>query len=249
MQIWNKLKFILSLLFWAVIWQLISDYIIKDPIVFPNSTNVIANAYELLFVNYKIIPDIIGSAERYIIAALIAMPMAIISAVLVSGNRKFKDLFYPIISLTYPLPKVAILPFLLLVFGIGDSAKIAMIVLGMYYLIFINIYVGLSLLLKGQLGDIVYTYRIEGINYWVHFLFKGSYRYFLTGLKAALGYGLTLVVVSEISLAKNGIGFFIWSTWDAFRVTDLYSALLILALIGYGINTACDYLINHSIGE
>lgn len=195
--------------------------------------------------NAKIIKHLIGSGERYLIAIVLAVPLAIATAIFVAGSSKAKDLFYPIISLTYPLPKVAILPFLLLVFGIGDSAKIVMIALGIFYLLFINIYVGLTLELKGQLGDIVRTYQIRGVNYWYYFLFQGSYKHFLVGLKAALGYGLTMVVVSEISIAKNGIGFFIWSAWDAFRVVDLYSALFILALIGYFINAACDYLINH----
>lgn len=248
MQIWSKIKFIFSLLLWVSIWQLVCQFIIKDPVVFPDFVSILQNTVEL-FSNQRIVPHIIGSAERFCLAVLCAAPISVLFAVLVAGNQKIKDLFYPLISLTYPLPKVALLPFLLLVFGIGNTAKIAMIALGIFYLIFINVYVGLTRVLNGQLGDIVQAYEVKGISYWYHFLFKGSFAPFLTGFKTAMGYGLTLVVVSEISMAKDGIGFFIWSSWDSFRIVDLYSGLLILSIIGYVINAGCDYLISLRIGE
>lgn len=248
MPTWNKIKFIFSLLIWAAVWQIISQFVVMDQAVFPDFFSVLKNSIDL-FAQQRIVPHLVGSGHRYILAVLYAAPVAVLMAVLVVGNQKIKDLFYPLISLTYPLPKVAILPFLLLIFGIGDAAKITMISLGVFYLIFINVYVGLSQVISGQLGDIVRSYEIKGINYWYHFLFKGSLNPFLTGFKAALGYGLTLVVVSEISMSKDGIGFFIWSSWDSFRILDLYSGLLILAIIGYVINACCDYLIGLRIGE
>lgn len=248
MPIWNKIKFIFSLLFWAAVWQAVSQYVVRDQATFPLFSSVFMNVTDL-FLQHRIDPHLLGSVRRYALAVLYAAPLAVVMAVLVVGNQKIKDLFYPLISLTYPLPKVAILPFLLLVFGIGDAAKITMISLGVFYLIFINVYVGLSQILMGQLGDIVRSYEIKGVNYWYHFLFKGSLKSFLTGFKAALGYGLTLVVVSEMSMSKDGIGFFIWSSWDSFRILDLYSGLLILSIVGYVINACCDYLIDLRIGE
>jgi NitT/TauT family transport system permease protein len=237
-------RFTLVILSWGLLWQIMSTLVIKDDILFPSTTAILKNSFSLLFINLNIIHHLIASFERYFIALFIAAPAAILSALLIAGNSTFRLIFYPIINVTYPLPKVALFPFLLLIFGISDSAKIAMIFLGMYFLLFFSMYSGLTRTLNGQLGDIVKSYRISGINYWYHFMFKGCRQFFYLGLQTALGYGLTLVVVSEISLTNKGLGFFIWSAWDSFRILDLYSGLFILALIGYLINAICDFLIS-----
>jgi ABC-type nitrate/sulfonate/bicarbonate transport system permease component len=237
-------RFTLVVLFWGLLWQITSTLVIKDETLFPSTAAILKNSFSLLFVSSNIIPHLMASFERYSIAFLIAAPAAIVSALLIAGNSTFRWIFYPIINVTYPLPKVALFPFLLLIFGISDSAKIAMIFLGMYFLLFFSMYTGLTRILNGQLGDIVKSYRVSGLNYWYHFMFKGCLQYFYIGLQTALGYGLTLVVVSEISLTKSGLGFFIWSAWDSFRILDLYSGLFILAIIGYFINACCEILIS-----
>jgi ABC-type nitrate/sulfonate/bicarbonate transport system permease component len=236
-------RFSFVVLFWGLVWQIVSTHLISDETLFPSTFNIIKNSIFLIFINKNIIPHLLVSFERYSVALLIAAPIAILSAILVSGSSTFRWLFYPIIKITYPLPKVALFPFLLLIFGISDSVKIAMIFLGMYFLLFFSMYTGLTKTLNGQLGDIVKSYRISGYNYWFHFMFKCSLQYFFIGLQTALGYGLTLVVVSEMSLTKSGLGYFIWSAWDSFRILDLYSGLFVLAVIGYLINIICDYLI------
>ena len=239
-------RFTLVVLFWCLLWQITSTLVIKDETLFPSTTSILKNSFSLSFVNLNIIPHLIASFERYLLALIIAAPAAILTAILIAGSSTFRWIFYPIINVTYPLPKVALFPFLLLIFGISDSAKIAMIFLGMYFLLFLSMYSGLTRTLNGQLGDIIKSYRISGLNYWYHFMFKGCLQYFYIGLQTALGYGLTLVVVSEISLTKSGLGYFIWSAWDSFRILDLYSGLFILAMIGYLINLLCDFLIQKS---
>ena len=234
-------RFTLVVLFWCLLWQITSTLVIKDETLFPSTTSILKNSFSLSFVNLNIIPHLIASFERYLLALIIAAPAAILTAILIAGSSTFRWIFYPIINVTYPLPKVALFPFLLLIFGISDSAKIAMIFLGMYFLLFFSMYSGLTRTLNGQLGDIIKSYRISGLNYWYHFMFKGCLQYFYIGLQTALGYGLTLVVVSEISLTKSGLGYFIWSAWDSFRILDLYSGLFILAMIGYLINLLCDF--------
>lgn len=67
---------------------------------------------------------------------------------------------------------------------------------------------------------------------------------FLVGLKAAIGYDLLLVVVSEFSVSKNGIGHFIWQAWDQFRIIDMYAGVLILCLLGLCFSYVLDTIID-----
>ena len=63
----------------------------------------------------------------------------------------------------------------------------------------------------------------------------GTLQEILTGLKLALNYGLTLVVVSEISASNNGIGYFIWKSWDQFKIINVYSGVFVLSIIGFAL--------------
>ncbi len=116
--------------------------------------------------------------------------------------------------------------------------------IGMFYLVYINVRNGTKRILSSPLMDIVHVYKIHGINYYYHFLFKGVLRDFLVGLKAAMGYGLLLVVVSEFSVSRNGIGHFIWQSWDQFRIADMYAGILILCLLGLFIFSLLDAIID-----
>ena len=81
--------------------------------------------------------------------------------------------------------------------------------------------------------DIITIYPLTRFHYFFYFLIKGSLQEILTGLKLALNYGLTLVVVSELTASNNGIGYFIWKSWDQFKVVDVYSGVLTLSILGF----------------
>ncbi len=186
-----------------------------------------------LLVHGDLLSNTISSLYRLSIAALVAIPTAIALATITSTVKWFDELFEPIIAFTFPLPKVAIYPLLLLIFGIDQKSKIALIAIGIFYLVFINTRLGMKKLLASQINDIVLVYKLSRWNYFVNYLVKGSQLDILTGIKIALNYALTLVIVSEATVSNNGIGYFIWRSWDQFNILNVYSSVLLLCLIGY----------------
>lgn len=175
----------------------------------------------------------LSSLYRLLIAALIAIPSAIIMATISSRVKWFDELISPIIAFTFPLPKVAIYPLMLLVFGIDQKSKIALISIGIFYLVYINTRLGMKKLIESQVNNIVLVYPLSNWNYLINYLIKGSQLEILTGFKIALNYGLTLVIVSEATVSNNGIGYFIWRSWDQFNILNVYSAVLLLSTFGF----------------
>lgn len=203
-----------------------------DPLYYPAPLSVAMNTLTLL-VHGDLLSNTISSLYRLSIAALVAIPTAIALATITSTVKWFDELFEPIIAFTFPLPKVAIYPLLLLIFGIDQKSKIALIAIGIFYLVFINTRLGMKKLLASQINDIVLVYKLSRWNYFVNYLVKGSQLDILTGIKIALNYALTLVIVSEATVSNNGIGYFIWRSWDQFNILNVYSSVLLLCLIGY----------------
>ncbi|AUO00083.1 ABC transporter permease subunit [Bacteriovorax stolpii] len=239
----NFLLSTLTILLMALLWELLAFKQIVDVQFFPPPHLFIAKMFELLKGDF-FHNDLCNSLWRFFLASLISIPLACFLG-LEAGASKIADrIINPFLALTYPLPKVAIFPLILLIFGLGDSSKVILIAIGMFYLIYINVRNGTKRILTSPLMDIVHVYKISGWNYYYHFLLKGIFRDFLVGLKAALGYGLLLVVVSEFSVSKNGIGHFIWQAWDQFRIIDMYAGVLILCLLGLCFSYVLDTIID-----
>ncbi|MEQ1722646.1 MAG: hypothetical protein ABL930_05685 [Pseudobdellovibrio sp.] len=234
----------LGLLPWIIIWEVISHFYIKDPGLFPSFFEVLKNLVQLVFVNQKMGPHLAASSFRFLVAFAIAAPLAYFLAVLAAGQKVIRFLFNPIVTSTYPLPKVALIPLVLLFFGTGDLSKIVLIGLGVFYLIYINTYHGAVFLMQSPMQDVINVYHVKGRHFWYSFLTKGSFKSFLVGAKAGAGYGLTLVVVSEMSLSQSGVGYFIWSAWDSFRILDMYSGIFLIGVLGFIMNYFSDWLID-----
>lgn len=228
---------------WLVLWEVISRFIVNDVQLFPSLFSIFTNTFDLLFVTQTMLPHLTASGFRFFTAILIAVPIGFGLALLSASLKPVHIVLNPLIKVSFPIPKVALIPFLLLAFGTGDSSKIALISLGLFYLVYANTFHGAQQLLQGPLSDLIQIYRIRGSNYWVKILARGSVPDFLVGLKTGLNYGLTLVVISEISMTNFGVGAFIWSAWDSFRIIDMYSGLVIIGLCGFFINSLSESLI------
>lgn len=229
----------------GLIWHVLARTHFVDQEFFPSPFDVAVKLSQLI-IHGELTTDILASAMRLLLGTLISVPVSLIIAVLCVHSKIIGNIFRPIIAFTYPLPKVAIIPLLMLIFGIGDSSKVAVISLGMFYLIFVNLYTSMMKLKSSTLNAVTKIYKIEKKDYLFQFLIKGSLLDFLVGLKLALGYGLTLVVVSEFSMSRNGVGNFIWKTWDQFKILDMYAGIFFLCLIGFFVYGLLDYLITRT---
>ena len=236
------MKKIIPLLLIFLIWECLAFYKIIDPSFYPRPSIILSTLYNQVFAGTLFL-DLLHSLYRLFYAILIAVPLAYLVSLL-SAHCKIVDNFVnPIILFTYPLPKVAIFPFLLLIFGIADKSKIAMIAIGIFYLVLINTREGMLNLLKSDLVSIIKVYHPSRINYLYNFIFKGSFRHFFIGIITGINYGLTLVVVSEFNLSNNGIGNYIWKSWDQFRIEEMYAGIFLLCLTGFAINVFLDEIL------
>lgn len=237
------MKSIISILLFLIVWHLMTVFSVIDPGFYPSPFKITLNLIQLLKSDSDFTLNVILSLKRLLWASLLTFPVAIMLALLTSTNRLFDHLINPFVALTFPLPKVAIYPLMLLVFGIDEKSKIALIAVGIFYPVFINSRLGFRKVLNGPTADILKIYPLKTFDYCWHYLLKGSQLEILTGLKLALNYGLTLVVVSETTASNNGLGYFIWRSWDQFKLINVYSSIFLLSALGAIFYYGLDYLI------
>lgn len=228
--------------FIVVGWQVAAYAGWIDALYFPAPLDILARAVELVRSKPEFLQNIAHSSRRFLIAAAIAVPAGIILGVCMGLCFRLRQILSPLISFTYPLPKLAVMPFLMMFFGIGDLSKIILIGISIFYLVLLGV-MHAVMAMPGVYFDIIKVYRIGFFNRMYFVFLKGIFPDILNSCKLGLGSGVLMVLVSEFVLASNGIGFFMWNAWDHFRIKDIYVGFFVVAFIGFGLFTCFDRLV------
>ncbi len=157
---------------------------------------------------------------------------------LLAGVSRPVERFYdPIISLTYPVPKIVVLPILIAWLGSGSASKIAVITAACFYPSFINAYYGA----KGVAKLHVWSALNMGASRWQTFrkiVLPSSLPQIFAGLRIASALALIVTIAAEMSGSRNGLGFLIMTAEDSLRFDLMYAAIVAIALIGFASDRA-----------
>ena len=229
----NLKSSLLIAIVYITLWEVLSRVVLQNDSLFPSLVQIVQALTTQIqtseFWNLFLLP----SLSRFFTAALIGIPLGLVTGLTCARWEFLNRLLGPFFAFSYPLPKVVLFPFLILIFGIGFWSKVLLICLGIFYLVHINVYIGALRVLQSDYSAVARVYRFTKWNWWYHFYLKGCVPSLLVGMKAGLIYGLTLIIVGEMSMTQDGIGFYIWSAWDQFRIVDLYVGTVIVGIWGF----------------
>ncbi|HXF34204.1 MAG TPA: ABC transporter permease, partial [Candidatus Acidoferrales bacterium] len=183
--------------------------------------------------------DTLMTLSRILVGFFIgAIPGTILG--LIMGINKWARAFMdPIVSILYPIPKIAILPLMLLIFGIGEASKYSLVAIGVFFLMVINTESGVRQIQQIYL-DVAQSYRIRPFSFYTRVLLPGALPNVFAGVKLSIGVGIILGVAAEFTAAKSGLGFTIWNGWQTLQVERMYVALVMVSLLGFILTTALD---------
>ena len=141
----------------------------------------------------------------------------------------------PLIAFLHPLPKIAVLPLVMIVFGIGEASKIVVVALGAFFPMLIAVMAGVRQI-HPDTFEAAQAYGANRRQVFAHVVVPGSLPLVLTGLRLSFNIGLLLTVAVELTSAQEGLGKMIWLAWQTMRTENLYAALFVLAALGAGFN-------------
>ena len=155
----------------------------------------------------------------------------ILTGVVVGYFQLADDVARPLVAATYPIPKIAILPLLILWLSIGEGSKVAVIMLGAFFPVVINVRAGVRnvdpLLIKAAL-----SLGSGPFNVIRKVILPMTLPMIFAGLKLGVGIALLLVVTAEMIAADKGLGFLILSSADLMQTTRLLFGIMVLSGMG-----------------
>ncbi|PSR24513.1 MAG: taurine ABC transporter permease [Sulfobacillus thermosulfidooxidans] len=176
--------------------------------------------------------DLKASLYRILMGFFLGAGPGLILGLLMGLFPLVRAILEPVVAATYPIPKLALLPLFMLIFGIGNLEMILVIAAGAIYLVLINTLAGVVEIPKIY-WDVA---RDLGAGWWDRFktvAFPGALPLIFTGLKLSMGMAILLIVAAESDGANHGVGFLIWRAYDIYDIRQMYVAFVLLSLMGY----------------
>ena len=146
--------------------------------------------------------------------------------------RPVRTVFQPLVASLYPLPKIAILPLILLIFGIGETSKYVIVAIGVFFLMTINTMAGV-LNVPRIYFDVAKNLKASRWKIYTTVALPGALPGIFTGIRVCTGVALLILVAAEFVGADSGIGYRIWWSWSVFWVDNMYVGFAVIALLGF----------------
>src|ERR1700685_958779 len=213
------------------VWEIAARLNYIDVRFFPARSSVIVTMIEMRR-SGELITNTLVSLRRLALGAVIGGVPALVLGIAMGLNRWVRAAFDPIVAATYPIPKSAILPLALLIFGLGEGSKIFMVAIGVFFPVVINATTGVLEINRIYL-DVGRNYKASRWNTFWTIALPGALPVIMTGFKLGIGIGLVLIAIAEMIGAKSGLGYMIWTAWETFSVEQMYVGLFMIAIIGF----------------
>jgi ABC-type nitrate/sulfonate/bicarbonate transport system permease component len=175
------------------------------------------------------------SLEQLAMGYVLAIVGGILLGLLLSQVRVLYQLSLPLITFFRGLPSPALIPPLLLIFGLGQGFKVAIIGFGSVWAVLLNAYDGFCSIDSVQLD----TSRSYGLSRWRHMtrvLVPSASPQIVAGARSALQVSLILMVASEFLASSSGIGYVLVLAQDEVNSPGLWSCVLLIGILGIVLN-------------
>jgi ABC-type nitrate/sulfonate/bicarbonate transport system permease component len=225
---------ILFPLFLLAVWQVLDMVGAVDARFIPPPTRIVADAGTVLgdaAQRSQLLGDTLITLQRLAIGYVLGAVSGIVVGMLMAIYAPVRFAMSPVVYGTYPTPKIAIFPLLIALFGIGDASKVALVTMGVFYMTCINTLSGV-IYANPVYRDVVRAFHIPRAASWLHVFMPSAMPAIVTGLKLGLGQGLILVVSAEFVSADDGIGHYIWDSWQVLAIPRMFVGLVVVTIVG-----------------
>ena len=168
-----------------------------------------------------------GCCVGFVVGVVPAVAMGLLMAMF----KPVRIFFDPLIASLFPIPKIALMPLLLLAFGFGDASKIALVAIAVFFPVIVNTYVGAANIDKIY-WDVAKNYGASQMVMFTRIVFFGALPTIFAGLRIALAVSFIVLVASEFVATKSGIGYLIWNSWELLQVDTMFVGIVTIGILG-----------------
>ncbi len=219
----------------AVAWQLVA-LAVDDPVYWPPFTAVAGQLWREWIANPTAwVESAWPSLWRLGTGWLAAVVVGVGLGTLIGLSSRARDAFDPMLQLLRAIPPPALLPIFLVLFGIGDGMKVAVIAFGVTWPILLNTADGVASVDPIQ-RDTARAFRVGAVDTLTRIVLPSAAPRIVAGIRISLALAVIMMVISELFATVDGIGFELIAAQRTFRMLDVFAIIVLLGIIGYALN-------------
>lgn len=235
------LAFVLTLLgpfMLLAMWEIASRAEAINPLFFPPPTQLWETADQLI-ASGELWQHVRASLRRILLGFAVAAAPGVALGLMMGLWWPVRALLNPIAAALFAIPKIAILPLVIIIFGIGETSKVAMVAISVIFLVVLST-MSAVMDVDQAYFDVARNAGAGPLETLRTVAFPGALPGIFSGLRIALGFSLLVIVGTEFLAAKNGIGYLIWNSYQTFSIEKMYIGLVVTALLGWLFNLLMD---------
>ncbi len=235
----NRRALLLALAVLLLVWQLLA-MALNQPIL--PSPVLVAQAFAREIPRGDLPRHFLASLWRVVASLALSIALAVPAGLVLGQSPRLNRLFSPFIYLTYPIPKVVLVPVVLLFLGVGDVAKITII----FLILFFQILVLVRDQAAGLRPELLQSVRSLGAGrralFWFVYL-PASLPAILTGVRQSIGTAVAVLYVAELFATQYGLGYYIY--YEGSSLLDypaMFAGIVAMSLLGALLYFGTDWL-------
>lgn len=220
-------------LIWLIAYLLTDTGVIPNPIlVYKNFGNIVTD-HILIHIGY--------SLRRIGIGLVLSLAVGIPIGILMAYSNKANRLLYPLIYFSYPIPKTALLPIAMLVWGMRDGSKIAIMFLVIVFQVIVSVRDSVRNI-DPRMYQVIRSTGANGRQIIWHVTLPAILPQLLTSVRVSLGAAVSILFFIEGYGTKYGMGYYILDAWSRINYIDMYIGIIVIAMIGFALFVSVDFI-------
>jgi len=226
----DRLLYLISPIGLLLVWQVLIDLGFGDRRFVPAPSDIAVRFWQLTL-SGELALHTLATLWRVFAGFVIGAVPAIAVGLLMAMFRPVRIFFDPLIAALMPIPKVSLMPLLLLAFGFGDASKIALVATAVFFPVIINTYAGAANI-ERIYWDVAKNFGASTYVMFTRVVFFGALPLIFAGLKIALAVSFVVLVAAEFVASKTGIGYLIWNSWELLQVDYMFVGIVVIGILG-----------------
>lgn len=223
-----------STLFFLVLWEAAVDLRWVSSAFLVAPSRIVMATIDLIG-RGELVGDLAITLARMFTGFLLGASLGLLIGLAMGWSKELRAVLDPIVAVIYPLPKIALLPLIMLLIGIGERPIVLIIALSAFFPVLINCMAGV-VNIDQIYFDAAQNYGANKFKTFTKVILPGSLPVAFAGIRLALGMSLLMAVVAELAIATNGLGAMVWLSWQTLRVERIYVAIAVIAVLGLLLN-------------
>ena len=222
------------------LWQLAADANWIDPAIFTPPSGI-ATAAGTLASSGVLFADLGDTVARLLAGYVIGAASGTVVGLVLGLTRPLRAALGPLFTALYAVPQIALLPLLLVIFGVGETAKVLTVVAVTFFVLQINASSAVRAL-DPRLLEAGAAYQATGLKLIRHVVLPACMPAIFTGLRVSIALGLVVITATEFVASNSGLGFLVWNSWQLFEPDQMYVGLITIALVGVALTALLSLL-------